>query len=65
MTFSTPITQMSYYDLEMRRVIEPVEVDVMVGTSSQDLPLSGRFRIAGDVREVAGDRPMFTRVTVA
>ena len=46
-------------------VVEPVDVEVMVGTSSKDLPLKGGFQIAGDLMEVAGERPMFTRVTVA
>ena len=64
-TFSVPITQMSYYDLDMRRVIEPVEVEVMVGTSARDLPLKGGFRITGSVFEAPDDRPMFTGVSVA
>ena len=63
-TFSMPVTQMSYYDLDMRRVVEPVDVEVLVGTSAQDLPLRGGFRIAGGVSEVADNRPMFTRVSV-
>jgi beta-glucosidase len=45
-TFVTPLSQLSYYDRAMARVVEPATVEVMAGNSSQHLPLTGRFAIA-------------------
>jgi putative sterol carrier protein len=40
----------------MRFVVEPGNVDVMIGASSADIRLSGAFEIVGDVVEVLGNR---------
>ena len=61
--FSLPISQLSYYDLNMCRVVEPASVEVMVGSSSADIKLTGAFRI-DDRLEIDGDYAMFTTSTV-
>jgi beta-glucosidase len=61
--FSLPVSQLSYYDLNMCRVVEPAAVEVMVGSSSADIKLTGAFRI-DDRLEIDGDYAMFTTSTV-
>ncbi len=41
---------------DLRRVVEPGDVDVLVGTSARDLPCQARVRLTGPVREVGSDR---------
>ena len=47
---------------DVRRIVEPGELDVLVGTSAVDLPLTGRVRLTGPVRAVGHDRRMITPV---
>lgn len=55
---------MAFYDRSMQLVVEPGEVEVMVGSSSQELRCHGRFCIAGPRTVV--DHPAFTTpLTVA
>jgi beta-glucosidase len=58
-TFVTPITQLSYHDRAMARVVEPATVQVMVGNSSQHLPLKGSFEIVGEKVALGADWAMF------
>ena len=43
--------QLGYPDEELRYVVHPGRVEVLVGTSSRHLPLSGSFEIAGEPTE--------------
>ncbi|MGY1810353.1 glycoside hydrolase family 3 N-terminal domain-containing protein [Blastococcus sp. SYSU D00669] len=49
---------------DLRRIVEPGDVEVLVGTSSAALPCRGTVRLAGPVREVGADRRLVTPVTV-
>jgi beta-glucosidase-like glycosyl hydrolase len=49
---------------DLRRIVEPGEVEVHVGRSATDLPLTGTFRITGDVREAGPDRVLTTRYRI-
>lgn len=61
--FTLDVCQLAFYDREFRRVVEPGEIEVMVGSSSQDIRLTGRFVITGD--KTSTDRKVFvTPVTV-
>jgi beta-glucosidase len=46
-TFTLPARQLGSDDGHLELVLEPATVTVMVGNSSQDLPLTGTFTIAG------------------
>ena len=42
---------LSIIGADMNRVIEPGDVEVMIGASSEDIRLRGRFSVAGDARD--------------
>lgn len=61
-TFELAVNQLAYYDRDMRLVIEPGPVDIMVGASSDDIRLAGTLDIVGPVTPV--ETAFFSRVTV-
>ncbi len=46
-TFRLAVNQLAFYNRENDYVVEPGTVDVMVGSSSQDIHCSGAFEISG------------------
>jgi hypothetical protein len=46
------------------RVVEPGDIDVLIGTSAADLPCRGQVRLIGPVRVVGHDRHLVTPVDV-
>jgi beta-glucosidase len=48
-----------------RRIIEPGWFTLAIGGSSQDLPLRGRFRIAGPVRDVTAGGALTTPAAIS
>jgi beta-glucosidase len=56
-SFSLTITQLAFYNVDMEFVVEPGKIDVMVGSSSEDIRLRGEFEITGSVLKVDGARP--------
>jgi beta-glucosidase len=61
-TFGVHADRTAYTGAALRRIVEPGEFEVLVGTSSQDLPCRGVVRLTGNVREVGHDRTMRTSV---
>jgi beta-glucosidase len=49
---------------DLRRVVEPGEFDVLVGTSSADLPCQRRLRLTGTPRVVGPGRQLVTPAEV-
>ncbi|MGW4945137.1 glycoside hydrolase family 3 N-terminal domain-containing protein [Actinoplanes sp. NPDC004185] len=49
---------------DLRRIVEPGEIEVMVGTSAEDLPCRGTVRLTGPLRVVGADRRLVTPVDV-
>lgn len=64
-TFALHADRTGFTGTDLRRIVEPGWFTVWVGDSSEHLPLTGRFRIGGDVRELGHDRELLTPVTVA
>ncbi|HYO89896.1 MAG TPA: hypothetical protein VER79_14710 [Candidatus Limnocylindrales bacterium] len=62
MTFHLPVNLLAYLNPAEKPVVSPGEVQVMVGTSSADLPLRGSFTITGV--ETPVQRVFETHVTV-
>jgi beta-glucosidase len=63
-TFRVEMRQLGFYDRQMRFVVEPGNMDVMIGSSSADIHLTGAFEIVGDVVEVMGNRAFLSEARV-
>jgi len=63
-TFSLSVDRLAFTSLDLARIVEPGEVEVMVGASSEDIRLRQRFNVLGDERRVLGeDLALSTPVT--
>lgn len=63
-SFELHADRTSFTAVDGTRIVEPGDFGVRVGTSSEDLPLAGSFRITGQVRHVPEGRVMDTPVAV-
>ena len=54
--FRLDTAQLGYYDEDMEFVVEPGKLDIMVGTSSEDLPLRDTVALTGKKVNVMGRR---------
>ncbi|WP_238163949.1 glycoside hydrolase family 3 N-terminal domain-containing protein [Kribbella pittospori] len=61
-TFRVHADRTAYTGPDLRRIVEPGDVEVMLGTSSQDLPCRAVVRVTGDVRVVGHERMLTTPV---
>jgi beta-glucosidase len=61
-TFHLPVDQLAFYDLDSKLVVEAGQIEVMVGSSSQDIRLRGAFEIVGasrlEIKERVFDCPV-------
>jgi beta-xylosidase len=64
-TFRLHADRTSFTDVDLRRVVEPGEIHVMVGASSEDIRGRGAFQLGGDVRVVGHDRVLTTPCNIA
>jgi beta-glucosidase-like glycosyl hydrolase len=62
--FSVHADRTAYTDAALRRIVEPGDIEVLVGTSAADLPCRTTFRITGPERVVGHDRRLVTPVDV-
>src|SRR5262249_34426779 len=53
LTFTVAAAQMAFYDQQMQYCVEPGEIQVMVGSSSEDIRLTGQVTITGSTAPVA------------
>jgi beta-glucosidase len=56
LAFDLPVDQLAFFDEDMRLVVEPGTIQVMVGSSSEDVRLSGAFEIVGKDKRVVPAR---------
>ncbi len=63
-TFTLAAEQLAFTGVDGRLIVEPGRIAVMVGTSSDDLPLAGAFEIAGQTAELAARSRFFSLATV-
>jgi beta-glucosidase len=63
-TFSVHADRTAFTGRDLSRIVEPGTIEIMVGTSSSDLPLRGTVTLTGAVREVGRDRVLTTPVEV-
>jgi hypothetical protein len=62
--FSVHTDRTAYTDPQLHRIVEPGDIEVLVGTSAVDLPCRTSFRITGPKRTVGHDRRLVTPVDV-
>jgi beta-glucosidase len=62
--FHLNVNQLAFYDREMQLVIEPGTVQVMVGSSSEDIHCIGEFSIVGSTVDVQSNKAYFCRTEV-
>lgn len=63
-TFRLFLTQLGFYNRDMRFVVEPGTIEVMIGSSSTDIRLSGSFNIGGETMEISKIKTFFSNVRV-
>jgi len=63
-TFRLSVDQLAFYDQHMRFVVEPGRFKVMIGSSSEDIRLSGHFEVIGDTKVTPSTRTFFSEVKV-
>ncbi len=62
--FRLKMSQLGFYNREMELVVEPGNIDVVIGSSSADIRLSGEFEITGEVVRLVGSRSFTSEVKV-
>ena len=62
--FELDLRQLAFYDLDMNYVVEPGEVDIMIGSSSEDIRLSECVTTTGSKCEVTRAEVLKTGVAV-
>jgi beta-glucosidase len=63
-TFTLYPQQLAFYQEDMRYGVNPGEVEVMIGSSSEDIRLTGTFTISGDSVQIVNKKVFFSEVTV-
>ena len=63
--FQLDLSRLAFYDAAMQLVVEPGEVEVMLGRSSQDIRLSDRVEITGERRVLRRAHVAPTQVRVS
>jgi beta-xylosidase len=46
-SFTLPVSALAFYDRQMQHIVEPGTIEVMIGSSSEDIRLSGQFEVVG------------------
>ena len=63
-TFHLPVDQLAFYDEDLKLILEAGKINVMVGSSSDDIRLRGEFEISGTGKSAVKDRVFVCPVTV-
>nr|MDP5192655.1 glycoside hydrolase family 3 N-terminal domain-containing protein [Neobacillus sp. 179.-C4.2 HS] len=51
-TFNVDMRQLAFHNIDMKQVVEPGEMELFVGASSDDIRLKDSFKIIGEDREI-------------
>ena len=62
--FSVHADRTAYTGPAAERIVEPGDIEVLVGTSAADLPCRATIRLTGPERVVGHDRRLVTPVTL-
>ncbi|MES2672747.1 MAG: glycoside hydrolase family 3 N-terminal domain-containing protein [Pseudomonadota bacterium] len=61
-TFSLAINQLGFYSSDLKYVVEPGVIDVMIGSSSADIHGQGSFAITGPIADVGQQKVFLSQV---
>jgi len=61
-SFRVHADRTAFVGRDLQRIVEPGDVEVLIGTSAADLPCRGTVRLTGPVRVVGPDRHLITPV---
>ena len=64
LTWTLDWKQLSFYNRDLIPVVEPGDFDIFIGSSSEDIRLSGQFEITGQVRQCRTDQIHFSKLHV-
>lgn len=62
--FHLPIDQLAFYDVDLCLIVESGKIDVMIGSSSEDIRLEGEFELIGDKKMIVKERVFVCPVSV-
>ena len=62
--FRLPVNMLAFYDIDLNLVVEPGKIQIMVGSSSEDIRLCDEFLISGDSKTIIDDRIFYCPVHV-
>ena len=62
--FELAVNQVGFCDRQMALVVEPGTIEVMIGSSSEDIRLQSAFEIAGELTDVRGRQRFGSRTWV-
>jgi len=62
--FTVFANQLGYHNEVMDFVLEPRKIKLMVGTSSEDLPLDGEVKIVGEIQRITEEKVFFSKAAV-
>jgi len=63
-TFHLPVNQLAFYDVDLNLIIEAGKINVMLGSSSEDIRLCGEFEIVGEKKMAVKDRVFVCPVSI-
>jgi beta-glucosidase len=62
--FNLHTNQLGLYDDEMRYMVQPGLIEVFVGRSAKDLPLTGQFNLVGEPLDATENKVFFSDMSV-
>ncbi|MCF7875590.1 glycoside hydrolase family 3 C-terminal domain-containing protein, partial [Candidatus Bipolaricaulota bacterium] len=63
-SFKLPTDLLGFYDRDMDLVVEPGDFEVMIGSSSEDIRLKGKFEVKSERKIPASERNYFTKTSI-
>lgn len=64
LTFHLPVNQLAFYDNDLNLILEPGQIELMIGSASNDIRLRGEFCITGAAKIPVKDRVFVCPVDV-
>ncbi|MBN2117314.1 MAG: glycoside hydrolase family 3 C-terminal domain-containing protein [Anaerolineales bacterium] len=63
-TFHLPVNRLAFYDEDLNLILEPGRIDVMIGSSSEDIRLCGAFEVTGTGKAAVKERVLVCPVSI-